>query len=385
MKQKVVWPALLMGLLVSIRVVSLIIGSGGEVLAAKLKDEAQNIPAPQGQISPREYAARRKREANEYLAKGEWQKAVEVYDDIANKHPFTDQELIALSEKAHVYWAGMEKRTEAASTYRLLAERAAHMIVELQMRRARAISDQAIHGPTRGDPAILQEAVEEYRLIVDKFPGEKDAVFKAQTKILGLYRRLGEKEKALQLCKELAALPENQSGSRSVEVLSQLGFCYTALERWQDAEKVWLEAIQQNPDYDYGRIMIDVVYRKLGKPEKAEEQYLTIVHRAREEKRKSKAYCYIGRLWLDEGQYERAIPYYQKALDLDAQYNIRIHTLWGIGQCYEKLGMLKECVEVNDKLVEFIGDKYPSWHSWRDRARATAERLRQELESESRP
>ncbi|NIP24392.1 MAG: tetratricopeptide repeat protein, partial [Phycisphaerae bacterium] len=248
------------------------------------------------------------------------------------------------------------------------------------MRRARAIAYQAIHGPTRGDPAILQEAVEEYRLIVDKFPGEKDAVFKAQTEILGLYRRLGENEKALQLCKELAALPENQSGPRSVEVLSQLGFCYQALERWQDAEKVWLEAIQQNPDYDYGRIMIDVVYRKLDKPEKAEEQYLAIVHRAREEKRKSKAYCYIGRLWLDEGQYERAIPFYQKALDLDAQYNIRIHTLSGIGQCYEKLGMLKEAVEVNDKLAEFIGDKHPSWHSWRDGARAAAERLRQELE-----
>jgi tetratricopeptide (TPR) repeat protein len=261
-------------------------------LRRKLEDEAQNIPAPLGQISPHEYGARRKREANEFLSKGEWQKAVEVYDDIANKYPFTDQGLLALSQKAHVYWAEMEKRTEAASTYRLLAERAAHMIVKLQMRRARAIIDQAIHGPTRGDPAILQEGVEEYRLIVDKFFGEKDAVFKAQTEILGLYRRLGEYEKALQLCKELAALPENQSGSRSAELLSQLAFCYKALERWQDAEKAWLEAIKQHPDSDYYRIMIDVVYRKLGKPEKAEEQYLTIVHRAREEKRKSKAYCY---------------------------------------------------------------------------------------------
>jgi hypothetical protein len=56
MKQKVVWPALLMVLLVSICVVSLFIPSGGEVLAAKLKDEAQNIPARQVQISAREYA-----------------------------------------------------------------------------------------------------------------------------------------------------------------------------------------------------------------------------------------------------------------------------------------------------------------------------------------
>lgn len=80
---------------------------------------------------------------------------------------------------------------------------------------------------------------------------------------------------------------------------------------------------------------------------------IKIGRKVRDVFRLAKALIVQGNCYLNQGQYEAAIPYYQEAVQLagDHQYRHRqMRALWKLSQCYDKMGRQEEFIHCMKEL-----------------------------------
>ncbi|MDT8297496.1 MAG: tetratricopeptide repeat protein, partial [Spirochaetaceae bacterium] len=145
------------------------------------------------------------------------------------------------------------------------------------------------------------------------------------------------------------------SQSPPTEALNNLGLVYTAQQRWEDAEKIFLDAINLNPWYETAHYNLGLVYINLEQYIMAEASFLRVLEIDREYQ---PTWYNLGIVYGEIGEINKAINAYSQSLlllpdDPKARLNLAVQ--------YRKLGDLDRAEEQYSLVLE-INPKYaPGW------------------------
>lgn len=109
----------------------------------------------------------------------------------------------------------------------------------------------------------LQDAVDVYNLIEDKIGLNEDISIQKQK----IYVKLDKVDKAINEAKRLV-----EAFPMEVRYLAMLGELYDANERKKDAQKVYEQILEIDPDYAYARLTLADYYKEAGELEKSFEE-----------------------------------------------------------------------------------------------------------------
>ncbi len=144
----------------------------------------------------------------------------------------------------------------------------------------------------------------------------------------------------------ISAVSQTKSKEQIIELFIAIGEIYqdentdSSLYYLNKAKKIaHLENLEKLESIAYRNL--GILYRKLGKYEKAIESfytYLKICQRKNNIKSKAEAYNNIANIYNIQGNYKLALEYYQEALEIDSS----IHNKKGISSCYTNIGSVYE-------------------------------------------
>ncbi|NOU16164.1 MAG: tetratricopeptide repeat protein, partial [Bacteroidales bacterium] len=160
--------------------------------------------------------------------------------------------------------------------------------------------------------------------------------------------------------KEQEAIPYYEKAieldpNRSI-YLGNMGLTYTKLEQWQEAIKYYQQAVElrkQSPDDPYGLDyyyeFLSEAYFKAGRL----NEFIEIFEKSGDlndnPDKKAIVYNRIGNLLANSYKEQEAIPYYEKAIELDPTRPIY---LCNMGLTYTNLGQWQEAIENHKNAVE---------------------------------
>ena len=155
-------------------------------------------------------------------------------------------------------------------------------------------------------------------------------------KLAGVYVALDEIEKAIRAFKKSLALdPEN------VPNRNYLGYLYEKLGFYSRAAVEFERALEVNPKDLYALVHLGLCYRQLGRLDEAEVILLTAAELDPECKNpdSQNLYNYLGLVYQDKGEYEKAIQAYRKSIQINPEDTWAHNQL---GSLFEELGRLYE-------------------------------------------
>lgn len=131
-----------------------------------------------------------------------------------------------------------------------------------------------------------------------------------------------EYEKALRLFTQL------NSSKESNDCLNYIGCCKIALNKFNDAESIFIDLLKRAPNWERPMFNLGRVYLKLGK----EEMAFQCLHKAVQINPENEdAFFYLGVFHLEKGRYKMAERYFKKSLKI--QFN-QPETHQKLGECY---------------------------------------------------
>lgn len=145
-----------------------------------------------------------------------------------------------------------------------------------------------------------------------------------------------EFSKALPLLEEL--VKENPQESEAWRVLVQIH--WTHMQQPDIAIDELIESLKCNPRNIWALILMgNLLSKEKNDIEHAKEYYDKVLEYY---PNNAIAINNIGATYMERGDYEGALPYMEKALEIDSQY---VNSYYGLGCCYYKLNRLEDCFE----------------------------------------
>jgi tetratricopeptide (TPR) repeat protein len=120
------------------------------------------------------------------------------------------------------------------------------------------------------------------------------------------------------------------------------------------------------PDEE-GWLRLATVLLKLGQPEKAEQVYEVLLEQTTNETKRGGIYCLLGRAKYSRAEYEEAITFYEKSLEIYKKTLPPNHTNFAasysnIGVVYENMGEYSKALSYYEKDLEISRTSLPSNH-----------------------
>jgi len=145
-----------------------------------------------------------------------------------------------------------------------------------------------------------------------------------------------EFSKALPLLEEL--VKENPQESEAWRVLAQIH--WTHMQQPDIAIDELIESLKCNPRNIWALILMgNLLSKEKNDIEHAKKYYDKVLEYY---PNNAIAINNIGATYMERGDYEGALPYMEKALEIDSQY---VNSYYGLGCCYYKLNRLEDCFE----------------------------------------
>jgi serine/threonine-protein kinase len=132
----------------------------------------------------------------------------------------------------------------------------------------------------------------------------------AYTSLAELYREIGEEESAVAVLEQgIDANPERS------DLYEYLGYFYLDLEKFEDSISVFEGAIEYDPSYGWNYYGLAIAYRGAGRWEEAEAELEEAGSNSFDD---PWLYEAIGWEFMELGNCEKAIFYFEKAIDIDS-------------------------------------------------------------------
>ncbi len=118
-----------------------------------------------------------------------------------------------------------------------------------------------------------------------------------------------------------------------------------------------------------------MVLLKLGQPKKAEQVYQILLEQATDEIKKGNIYCLLGWTKWIGGEYEEAITFYEKSLEiyrknLPPNHRTFAITYNNIGAVYYSMGEYSKALSSHEKALEIdqksLPPNHPDLKKWRN-------------------
>lgn len=230
------------------------------------------------------------------------------------------QNAIELNDKEHVFFGNL------ALAYERLNELDE---AEQAYQKAIALKDLALYQNGLGivfyRKNLFQEALRQFKIATEK---EEDNPIYIEN--VGLaYQELGD-ESAAEEAYHLALQLSNTS-----QFANRLGIFYYQKKNYTQALDYYKQAIQLSPDDAVLYENLGLCYEDSGQWDEAKKAYET----AAEISPNSTSYNRLGVFYFNRDQYEKALEFYLKALEFDAEDSVIYEN---IGLAYQSLGRLQE-------------------------------------------
>jgi len=189
------------------------------------------------------------------------------------------------------------------------------------------------------DIGRLTEAEQLCRLVLQKFPGQVDAM-----QLLGvLLNRRGRYAEAVQILREVI-----RQAPGHAHLHNNLGMALHRLEKHQEAVAEFNRALQIRPDFAKAHNNLGVALMKLGHLDKAVTACRQAIHLQGDFK---EAYNNLGLALKKKGELGNSIASYEKAINLDPEY---AEALSNFGMALIAQGRLKEAAKSLQKAVSLV-------------------------------
>ena len=202
-------------------------------------------------------------------------------------------------------------------------------VVLLGILGVRAHAQSLLWGDTE---VLLQNVLKQY--------GELSHV--AHNNMGNVYRLRGEHEKAIaEYEKAIAIRPHSK-------IFANLGATYRRMHRYTDAQKMYDEALRQNPDNAEVHVGLGLVYVELGQTDAAREAYeKAIALRSDLEE----AHVNLGALAMQEGKFDEAIGHYRNALDANPYF---FHASYNLGVALQEQGKIEDAIAAYERAIRLL-------------------------------
>ena len=153
------------------------------------------------------------------------------------------------------------------------------------------------------------------------------------------------------------------SDPRNLNILYNLGICYTDMDEHGKAIETLSECIRRYPRYSYAYVGLGVAYSRLGDNERAKNNYLRAIEI---DPSNSIALVHLGCLYGGENDYEKAIECLEKSFSITPDEQLTVFTLGctffytgklAKAEKYLKITLeLDESTEIAGKVKELLSD-----------------------------
>jgi Tfp pilus assembly protein PilF len=112
---------------------------------------------------------------------------------------------------------------------------------------------------------------------------------------------------------------------------------------WKDSLTLWTATLETTPDSAIALNNLGIVYAKQGMYDKAIGLFTIVIERYPFKERMERVYCNIAKAYTDQHKFDRALEYYQQALELNPDYQ---EAYLGLGDVRTQLGEYQKAVEL---------------------------------------
>lgn len=198
-------------------------------------------------------------------------------------------------------------------------------------------------------PNQLREAIERHKKTLEERPDDCAAHF-----LIGeAYMHLRQFRDAMSYLQEAIRIDPN-----FMESFFLLGKAYVELGRDEEAIEPLQQALERNPDSPLIKNILAEVHKNLcvicGEGKRFKEAFDQFDKAVKLRPRYGEAYLSIGKIYVQLGQYRKAINKFNEALKLDKNLAVEVHS--NFGMAYSKLGdrkkaikHYKEAIQINPK------------------------------------
>ena len=154
------------------------------------------------------------------------------------------------------------------------------------------------------------EALAELRLALRFNPNQP----RAMATLAGMLSQKGDQQQAEALCKQALAISPKFAMAHN-----NLGLIYRRTDKFDLAEKHYREAIQAEPRFDAPHVNLAQLFIRQGKTELALDEFRAAIQ-ASPRNPSPIALSSLGAYHFNEGRYARALSFYRRALQVDADH-----------------------------------------------------------------
>jgi tetratricopeptide (TPR) repeat protein len=191
------------------------------------------------------------------------------------------------------------------------------------------------------DLGRLEESLREFQISLKLKPDD----IQPRLNLGNVYRALGRPDEAIQEYKTALTLRPDYA-----EAHNNIGLVYKDL----GLEEAVQESDGASPDDVFPRLNLGNVYRALGRPDEAIQEYKTALTFKPEY---VEAHNNLGVVYKDLGRLEEAVREFQTALKLNPD---AVHTRYSLGQAYQQMGRTQEAIREFEFALQIKPDYEPA-------------------------